>query len=85
MADIQAEGLRAAGDLLERVLEPESRAPAAPPSSTAPTGDYTGLVNAWAGLLQQLAAGLARPEQPGRVTVPVDSGAVGPPATRPRR
>jgi len=68
MVDIQAEGLRAASDLLERVLEPDQRA-----------RDYAGLVDAWAELLQRVAAGLAPRGETGRVTIPVDSAAVGPP------
>ena len=75
MADIQAEGMRAASDLLERVLEPEHREPVAPPASET---DYAGLVNAWGEMLQQIAAALARPEEQGRVTIPIDGG-VGPP------
>lgn len=78
MADIQAEGLRAASDLLERVLEPEDGKPVAPPASPASETDYAGLVNAWGEMLQQVAAALARPEQQGRVTIPIDGG-VGPP------
>jgi hypothetical protein len=76
MADIQAEGLRAASELLERILrsEPdghESR-------SSRSTSDYAALVDAWADLLRRIAAGLAQPVEPGPVTVPVDSTGVGP-------
>jgi hypothetical protein len=78
MADIQAEGLRAASDLLERVLEPEDREPMAPPSSPASDTDYAELVNAWGEMLRQVAAALARPEAQGRLTIPIDGG-VGPP------
>ena len=39
VADIQAEGLRAAGDLLERILRSEPEAPGTrPPSSTGGVG-----------------------------------------------
>ena len=41
--------------------------------------DYAGLVDAWAELLQRVAAGLAPRGETGRVTIPVDSAAVGPP------
>jgi hypothetical protein len=77
VADIQAEGLRAAGDLLERMLrsEPDGHGP----RSRSPGGDYTALVDAWADLLRRIAGGLAQPVEPGTVTVPVDSSGVGPP------
>src|SRR6202008_1758001 len=75
MADIQAEGLRAASDLLERVLEPDNLGTLAPSPPLATETDYAGLVSAWAALLQQVASGLGRPEDPGPMTVPVD-GAV---------
>jgi len=76
VADIQAEGLRAATDLLERMLrsEPDGRGSRERP----PRGNYAALVDAWADLLQRFAAGLAQPPQPGAVTVPVDSSGVGP-------
>jgi hypothetical protein len=81
MADIQAEGLRAASDLLERVLGPDQQVPAArsPSPSSAPGGDYSTLVDAWAELLQRVASGLVPPAEPGTVTVRVDSDAVAPP------
>ena len=81
MVDIQAEGLRAASDLLERVLEPDQRAPVVRSPSLSPSSerDYAGLVDAWADLLQRVAAGLAPRGEAGRVTIPVDSAAVGPP------
>jgi len=77
MADIQADGLRAASDLLERMLGSEQDAPRAAPSRSR-EGDYTALVDAWSQLLR-LAAGLARPADSGSVTVAVDSSTVGPP------
>lgn len=77
VADIQAEGLRAAGELLERMLRSESDG--APPSSRPPAGDYTALVDAWTELLRRTVEGLAQPGRPGAVTVPVDSSGVGPP------
>jgi hypothetical protein len=81
MADIQAEGLRAASDLLERVLEPDRRAPAELSPSRSPWSerDYAGLVDSWVELLQRVSAGLAPPGDAGRVTVSVDSAAVSPP------
>lgn len=81
MADIQAEGLRAASNLLERVLEPDQRPPTARSPSLSPSfePDYAGLADAWVELLQRVSAGLAPPGDAGRVTVPVDSAAVGPP------
>lgn len=77
MADIQADGLRAASELLERMLGSDHQAP--PPRARSPEPQYSALVDAWAELLQRIAAGLARPVDSGAVTIPVDSGAVGPP------
>jgi hypothetical protein len=76
-ADIQADGLRAASELLERMLGSHRDSPG--PRSRSPERDYTALVDAWADLLQRIAAGLAQPVQPGPVTIPVDSSGVGPP------
>jgi hypothetical protein len=75
MADIQAEGLRAAGELLERVLrsEPDSNGDASPSES-----DYTALVDAWGELLRRTLSGAA-PGGPGALTVPVDATGVAPP------
>lgn len=77
MADIQAEGLRAAGELLERMLgsEPDGHGP----RPRLPGGDYTALVDAWTDLLRRMVGGLAQPSESGAVTVPVDSSGVGPP------
>ena len=77
MADIQAEGLRAASDLLERILRSEPDGRGSRPSR--PPRDYAALVDAWADLLGRVAAGLAEPAEPGAVTVPVDSNGIGPP------
>jgi hypothetical protein len=77
VADIQAEGLRAAGDLLERMLGSEPGDPG--PRSGPPAGDYTALVDAWTDLLRRTIAGLAQPGLPGAVTVPVEASGVGPP------
>jgi len=77
VADIQAEGLRAASELLERMLRSEPDRPG--PRSRSSAGDYTSLVDAWADLLRRIGAGLAEPIQPGTVTIPVDSNGVGPP------
>jgi hypothetical protein len=77
LADIQAEGLRAASELLERVLEPEGGASSPPPQ---PWGrDYAALVNVWAELLQRFSAGLAQPVESGAVTTSIDSDTVGAP------
>ncbi len=76
MADIQAEGLRAASELLDRVLRSEPPRPAARTRSRA--GGYTALVDAWTDLLRRTVAGLAQPGDPGAVTVPVDWNGVGP-------
>jgi hypothetical protein len=78
MAEIQADGLRAASDLLERMLAPENDGQTTR-SAPSPERDYTALVEAWAQLLQRVAAGLAQPAESGAVTVPVDSSTVGPP------
>lgn len=77
VADIQAEGLRAAGDLLERMLRSEPDGPG--PRLGPPAGDYTALVDAWTDLLRRTVAGLTQPGPPGAVTVPVDSSGIGPP------
>jgi hypothetical protein len=77
MADIQADGLRAASDLLERMLGSDQDAPTDARSHSR-EGDYTALVDAWSQLLR-LAAGLAQPVDSGSVTVAVDSSTVGPP------
>ena len=77
IADIQADGLRAASDLLERMLGSDQDAPTAAPSRSR-EGDYAALVDAWSQLLR-LAAGLAQPVDTGSVTVAVDSSTVGPP------
>jgi hypothetical protein len=77
IADIQAEGLRAASSLLERILRSEPDGHGS--QSQSPAGDYTSLVDAWTDLLRRTVAGLAHPGQPGAVTVPVDSSGVGPP------
>ena len=79
MADIQSEGLRAASEVLERMLQPDPDGPAAGLGSRASDGGYTALVDAWAQLLQRVAAGLAQPGASGPLTVPVDSSSVGPP------
>jgi hypothetical protein len=76
MADIQAEGLRAAGDLLERMLRREPGA--AEDRATAPAGELTALVDAWTDLLRRTLDGLVRPEPAGSVSVGVDSTGVGP-------
>jgi hypothetical protein len=79
MADIQSEGLRAASELLERMLQPDRDRPSAGSGSRPSDAGYTALVDAWAQLLQRVAAGLAQPGASGAVTVPVDSSSGGPP------
>lgn len=81
VADIQAEGLRAASELLERVLEPDhrTRAERSPAPSPSAERDYAGLVDAWVELLQRVSAGLAPAGDPGRVTISLDSDTVSPP------
>lgn len=76
MADIQADALRAASALLERMLDPDQDAPS--PRQRSPERDSAALLDAWAQLLQRMA-GLARPVESGPVTIPLDSSAVGPP------
>ena len=77
VADIQAEGLRAAGDLLERILRSEPEAPGTrPPSSTGGVG---ALVEAWTDLLQRTLAAMATPGEPGALTVAIDANGAGPP------
>jgi hypothetical protein len=76
MADIQAEGLRAASELFERMLAPDE---APEPRSRSSERGYAALVEAWADVLQRVAAGLARPVDSGTLAIPVDSDAVGPP------
>ena len=77
VADIQAEGLRAASELLERRLRSEHDGHAGRATSSA--GEYTALVDAWTDLLRRTVAGLAGVADPGAVTVAVDAGGVGPP------
>jgi hypothetical protein len=81
VADIQAEGLRAASDLLERVLEPDERARAEPsPSPSRPSErDYAGLLDAWVELLQRASAGLVPRGDPGHTTISLDSEMASPP------
>jgi hypothetical protein len=76
VADVQAEGLRAAGDLLERVLGSEPEGPG--PRSRPPAVDYNALVDAWTDLLRRTFAGVTRPGQPDVITVAVDANGVGP-------
>jgi hypothetical protein len=77
MADIQAEGLRAAGDLLERVLGTESDPEAT--RETSPASEYQAFVDAWIEVLRQTFAGLAQPPAGEAVTVPVEANGIGPP------
>ena len=81
VADIQAEGLRAASELLERVLERDDgpRAEGSPSAAPSSERDYAGLVDAWVELLQRVSSGLAPAGDPGRVTISLDSETVSPP------
>lgn len=75
-ADIQAEGLRAARDLLDRILQSE---PAVEPAAEAPSGDYSAVVDAWLDLARRTLAGMSAPGHPnGVVTVPIDAVDIGP-------
>jgi hypothetical protein len=76
VADIQAEGLRAAGDLLERILRSEPDAPDRRPRSS--TADLGTLFDAWADLMRRTVAALAAPGEPDAVTVAVDADGAGP-------
>ena len=76
VADIQAEGLHAAAELIDRMLrhEPDQPAPG-PPSASGP---YTALVDAWIDLLRRSVDGLARAAGPESLTVDVDATGVAP-------
>jgi hypothetical protein len=77
IADIQADGLRAASELLDRMLGHDRSGPR---PHSPPESSYTALVDAWTDLLQRLAAGLAQSVPSGDSTVvPLDSSGVGPP------
>lgn len=76
VADIQAEGLRAAGELLERVLRSESDGNGRRPALGA---EYETLVDAWADLFRRAVFGFAPPDSPGAISVPVDGSSAGPP------
>jgi hypothetical protein len=77
VADIQAEGLRAASELLDRILRSEPEAPGARPASSA--GSVGALVEAWTDLMQRtIAALVAAPGEPGALTVAVDANGAGP-------
>jgi hypothetical protein len=76
VADIQAEGLRAAGELLERVLGSEPGA--AGPRERPLADDYGALAAAWAEMFRRFVAAMTLPGQPDAVTVPIDTVGVGP-------
>jgi hypothetical protein len=71
MVDVQAEGLRAAGALLDRMLGSEPDAGAARSRSRSP--DYGALVQAWTDLLVRMTAGLTPPGSDGGLTLDVDA------------
>lgn len=78
MADIQADGLRAASDLLDRMLGAD-RGSAPPPREPPPDSSSKALLDAWLDMLQRIATGLSRPaERDGALTVSLDSAGVGP-------
>lgn len=77
VADIQAEGLRAASDLLDRILRSEPEAPGPRPARSP--GSVGALVEAWTDLMQRTIAALAAaPGEPGALTVAVDANGAGP-------
>ena len=76
VADIQAEGLRAAGELLERVLGAEPNGDGA--RDRPPADDYNALAAAWAEMFRRFAAAMTLPGQPDAVTVAIDTAGVGP-------
>ena len=76
VADIQAEGLHAAAEIIERMLRHEPDPSAARESS--PEGSYTALVDAWTDLLRRTADGLGDRGQSGPLTVAVDAAGVAP-------
>jgi hypothetical protein len=72
LADIQAEGLRAASELLERLLASDRNGSS--PRPQARDGNGSPPEDSWPALLRRLAAGLAEPtETTGAVSVPIDS------------
>jgi hypothetical protein len=76
VADVQAEGLRAAGELLERMLGSEPEDPG--PRRRSAAGDYGALVEAWTDLLRRTVDGLAAPGRSGALTAAVDAAGAGP-------
>jgi len=72
MAEIQAEGLRAAGDVLDRILGSEP----APGPARAGRDDYSALVDAWTELMRRGVSVLTNPG--GGAAVPVDGDGPGP-------
>jgi hypothetical protein len=76
VADIQAEGLRAAGELLERVLgsEPDGGGPRA----RTPVDDYGALAAVWTELFRRFAEAMTLPGRPDAVTVAIDTPGAGP-------
>ena len=76
VADIQAEGLRAAGELLERVLGAEPNGDGA--RDRPPADDYNALAAAWAEMFRRFAAAMTLPGRPDAVTVAIDTAGVGP-------
>jgi hypothetical protein len=76
VADIQAEGLRAAGELLERVLGSEPAGGG--PRERTPVDDYGALAAAWAEMFRRFVGAMTLPGQPDAVTVPIDTAGVGP-------
>jgi hypothetical protein len=83
VADIQAEGLRAAGALLERILGSDSEENGRRP--VAPTDNYAALVDAWTELIRRFIAGFAESAPPGAVTVQVGGDGVARPVRLTRK
>jgi hypothetical protein len=70
MADVQADGLRAAAELIERMVRSEPDGRLAPASGA----DASALVNAWTDLLGRTVEALTGPSGSGAVTADVATG-----------
>jgi hypothetical protein len=75
IADIQAEGLRAASDLLDRVLGRDAPA-VPPPNGGSGERSYVPVLDAWASMLEGFAAALST--QGGATVLSIDSEQPGP-------
>jgi hypothetical protein len=77
LEQVQADGLRAANQLLERVLAVDDDDLVPPPTNGNENGS---LIGAWAELFQRFAAGTPAPSEPGGSIAAVDASVIGPPA-----